>query len=146
MPENTALIDEIMAALDAENSTNVELIVRNTQNGATKKMPLASLEQIIYNYLTSSSVAAQLASVLGVVNHGRGEISDLNSFFIKGIHTCEFWDPLEMANLPSGCVGYGICVSIQEEQAIQFVTDYLNHLWFRTKEGASNIHPWVQLA
>lgn len=64
--QNTVLIDDIMSALDAESSQNVELIVRNTQNGATRKMALSSLESIIYSYLTSSSVASQLASVLGV--------------------------------------------------------------------------------
>ena len=63
--QNTVLIDDIMSALDAESSQNVELIVRNTQNGATRKMALSSLESIIYSYLTSSSVASQLASVLG---------------------------------------------------------------------------------
>ena len=63
--QNTALIDDIMAALDAESSQNVELIVRNTQNGATKKMALASLEQIIYSYLTTAPVVSNLASVLG---------------------------------------------------------------------------------
>ena len=88
MPENTALIDEIMAALDAENSTNVELIVRNTQNGATKKMPLASLEQIIYNYLTSSSVAAQLASVLGVsISGASGYSGSLNSITKPSVYS-----------------------------------------------------------
>lgn len=66
MQQNTALIDDIMAALDAESSQNVELIVRNTQNGATKKMALASLEQIIYSYLTTAPVVTNLASVLGV--------------------------------------------------------------------------------
>ena len=65
--QNTALIDDIMAALDAESSQNVELIVRNTQNGATKKMALASLEQIIYSYLTTAPVVSNLASVLGVL-------------------------------------------------------------------------------
>lgn len=52
MPQqNTALIDEIMAALDAESSQNVELIVRNTQNGATKKMPFAALTKNISSVL-----------------------------------------------------------------------------------------------
>ena len=64
--QNTVLIDDIMSALDAESSQNVELIVRNTQNGATKKMALASLEQIIYSYLTTAPVVSNLASVLGV--------------------------------------------------------------------------------
>lgn len=67
--QNTALIDDIMAALDAESSQNVELIVRNTQNGATKKMALASLEQIIYSYLTTAPVVSNLASVLVISLH-----------------------------------------------------------------------------
>lgn len=51
MQQNTALIDDIMAALDAESSQNVELIVRNTQNGATKKMPFAALTKNISSVL-----------------------------------------------------------------------------------------------
>ena len=79
MQQNTALIDDIMAALDAESSQNVELIVRNTQNGATKKMALASLEQIIYSYLTTAPVVTNLASVLGAVkDYGLNTITDFN--------------------------------------------------------------------
>lgn len=90
---------------------------------------------------------ALFQQVLGVVNHGRGEISDLNSFsFIQGIHLCEFWGISEVANLPNDCNGYGICVSLLVSGAgFQFVSDYKNHLWFRAKDGNS-INPWVQLA
>ena len=81
--QNTALIDDIMAALDAESSQNVELIVRNTQNGATKKMALASLEQIIYSYLTTAPVVSNLASVLGgVKNKGVIRSGDLDSYYV----------------------------------------------------------------
>lgn len=82
--QNTVLIDDIMSALDAESSQNVELIVRNTQNGATRKMALSSLESIIYSYLTSSSVASQLASVLG----GSLKESLVRSFDYE---TCKTW-------------------------------------------------------
>lgn len=92
--QNTALIDDIMAALDAESSQNVELIVRNTQNGATKKMALASLEQIIYSYLTTAPVVTNLASVLGVQQTGfipsmsaSGGLLGLNSSIVKNIIT-----------------------------------------------------------
>lgn len=80
--QNTALIDDIMAALDAESSQNVELIVRNTQNGATKKMALASLEQIIYSYLTTAPVVTNLASVLGglIINKTAIAGNDANNF------------------------------------------------------------------
>lgn len=78
--QNTALIDDIMAALDAESSQNVELIVRNTQNGATKKMALASLEQIIYSYLTTAPVVSNLASVLGATKTAKDlDIISLNN-------------------------------------------------------------------
>lgn len=88
--QNTVLIDDIMSALDAESSQNVELIVRNTQNGATRKMALSSLESIIYSYLTSSSVASQLASVLGVLGRVTNvpANSDLLQYIINpGIYT-----------------------------------------------------------
>ena len=48
----TVLIDEIMSALDAETSQNVEVIVRNTQNGATRKMPFSSLVKNVSSSLT----------------------------------------------------------------------------------------------
>ncbi|MDD6016602.1 MAG: pyocin knob domain-containing protein [Prevotellaceae bacterium] len=108
--QNTALIDDIMAALDAESSQNVELIVRNTQNGATKKMALASLEQIIYSYLTTAPVVSNLASVLGVPKTGSIRSSDdFNNYVDSGVwgYNAQIVGQLPSANSPGSSYKLG---------------------------------------
>ena len=145
MQQNTALIDDIMAALDAESSQNVELIVRNTQNGATKKMALASLEQIIYSYLTTAPVVTNLASVLGVVNYGR-TVTDANFLIMKqGFHLVDFGNPSLVSNLPQGCDGWGVLFSVTgTAQTLQIASDHLNNIWIRTADS-TNIQQWIKL-
>lgn len=139
MQQNTALIDDIMAALDAESSQNVELIVRNTQNGATKKMALASLEQIIYSYLTTAPVVTNLASVLGVPI--TGGVSDANSIISTGFYTNTTGTDYVERNFPDG---YGILLHFNAKGYYPYVQIYIAqsglHLWVRTKEPMGG--PW----
>ena len=146
MQQNTALIDDIMAALDAESSQNVELIVRNTQNGATKKMALASLEQIIYSYLTTAPVVTNLASVLG----GRGaykELSagqDLNDFIsdVGGKYiSLGGSTTTTLLNRPAGLIeAFAMWVIPPSTQIIITQWSALK-MYKRTKDGA-NINKW----
>ena len=143
--QNTALIDDIMAALDAESSQNVELIVRNTQNGATKKMALASLEQIIYSYLTTAPVVTNLASVLGVPN--TGTVSDANAITSTGFYVNTTGSTA--GNFPDG---YGILLHFTTKGYYPYVQIYLSqsgaHLWVRTKapyQVGDSWYSWNQI-
>ena len=62
-------INALFGGLSDDNNTNAnnyDIIIRNQTSGNAMKVPLAIFKQVVYNYLTSASVAAGLASVLGV--------------------------------------------------------------------------------
>ena len=62
-------INALFGGLSDDNNTNAnnyDIIIRNQTSGNAMKVPVAIFKQVVYNYLTSASVAAGLASVLGV--------------------------------------------------------------------------------
>lgn len=133
--QNTVLIDDIMSALDAESSQNVELIVRNTQNGATKKMALASLEQIIYSYLTTAPVVSNLASVLGGMQDlGRIENIDLNLIDENSVYLVDNRQG-GCSNVPAGFKSISVLITYKALNKYSCVQTMLY-----TQENAGEIH------
>ncbi|MCR5044663.1 MAG: pyocin knob domain-containing protein [Bacteroidaceae bacterium] len=148
MQQNTALIDDIMAALDAESSQNVELIVRNTQNGATKKMALASLEQIIYSYLTTAPVVTNLASVLGAASRLLTSSDNMNDLTTPGVYS--YSNAQNPVNAPSTTAN-GIVLVLRANstpKCVQIVWDYnTNKQFFRNMSfgSALTIKDWQEV-
>lgn len=67
--EELTTLNDVFGALNNdsnENANNYDIIIRNQTSGNAMKVPVATFKTVLYNYLTSASVAASLASVLGV--------------------------------------------------------------------------------
>ena len=68
--EELTTLNDVFGALNNdsnENANNYDIIIRNQTSGNAMKVPVATFKTVLYNYLTSASVAASLASVLGGV-------------------------------------------------------------------------------
>ena len=105
-------INALFGGLSDDNNTNAnnyDIIIRNQTSGNAMKVPLAIFKQVVYNYLTSASVAAGLASVLGAMKEKQiNNETDLDTLKTTGLYS---W--VNMAskpqNTPSNVAG-GFCV------------------------------------
>ena len=89
--EELTTLNDVFGALNNdsnENANNYDIIIRNQTSGNAMKVPVATFKTVLYNYLTSASVAASLASVLGgsykIIN-ANTNILDINS---AGMYFC----------------------------------------------------------
>lgn len=90
--------------------------------------------------------AANLASVLGVVNYFR-TVTDANDIIMqRGFYLADFGDPSLVSNLPQENAGWGVLLSVcAMNQALQIVSDHFNRLWIRTADTNNNIKEWVKI-
>ena len=71
MAVTTTTFDSLLSGLSSEATNSVEIIMRNTSTGVSKKMSFATFAALLYAWITSNK-ASDLASVLGVLSVGHG--------------------------------------------------------------------------
>ena len=64
MAVTTTTFDSLLSGLSSEATNSVEIIMRNTSTGVSKKMSFATFAALLYAWITSNK-ASDLASVLG---------------------------------------------------------------------------------
>ena len=64
MAVTTTTFDSLLSGLSSETTNSIEIIMRNTSTGVSKKMSFATFAALLYAWITSNK-ASDLASVLG---------------------------------------------------------------------------------
>ena len=88
---NVDLVAQTAAGV-SEASGDVFFVGRPAQNGTDwilKKITPTELEKMVYNYLTSNSIAPQLAAVLGGMRFADSSIVNYADMTVNGLYTRE---------------------------------------------------------
>jgi len=81
MAVTTTTFDSLLSGLSSETTNSIEIIMRNTSTGVSKKMSFATFAALLYAWITSNK-ASDLASVLGVGDVvGKSYFSSESAFF-----------------------------------------------------------------
>ena len=85
MAVTTTTFDSLLSGLSSEATNSVEIIMRNTSTGVSKKMSFATFAALLYAWITSNK-ASDLASVLGGWVYGSGNNTDANEFPDRSVY------------------------------------------------------------
>ena len=86
MAVTTTTFDSLLSGLSSEATNSVEIIMRNTSTGVSKKMSFATFAALLYAWITSNK-ASDLASVLGGLFPNNGNASSFDGATSDGMYT-----------------------------------------------------------